>query len=81
MAQACGLRSGVQSGERPVSRFRRAPCALGLLMPIISGVVHGTASVGRPMLWNGATFVGTPTPWEAATSVGTQSYQLAWNWG
>lgn len=59
--------SGESSGQR------------GLIVPIISGGVDGTASVGSPMLWNGATFVGTPTLWEGATSVGTQSYQLTWN--
>lgn len=61
--------SGKSSGQR------------GLIMPIISCDVDGTAPVGSPMLWNGATFAGTPTLWEGTTSVGTQSYQLTWNLG
>lgn len=61
--------SGKSSGQR------------GLIMPIISCGANGPASVGSPMLWNGATFAGTPTLWEGASSVGTQPYQLTWNLG
>lgn len=61
--------SGKSSGQR------------GLIMPIISCGADGTASVGSPMLWNGAILAGTPTLWEGASSVGTQTYGLTWNLG